>query len=831
MRPHSAKSNAFLIIVGAVTAAAGLVTMRASARPGEPRTRGIPPGSAYRRYNIASDLPGLASLHDPLLINPWGITHRGTSPLWVAANGTSVSAVYQASPDSDVVVPFPTLPRITIPGGLPTGVVSNETVDFVLHSGNASGTAVFLFSSITGNIVGWNTNVPTPGSTVGVVAASHPGHVYTGLAIGNNGFGNLLYAADFANGTIDVYNATFVLQSAAVFPFADPTIPQTSGNTYHPFNIQAVGGSLIVTYAKVGLGGLAENGSGFGYVRKFNMNGVRDLTFGINNGALDAPWGVALAPVSFGIFGNALILGNFADNGRIHAFNPTTGAFLGTLQDEGGTPIEIDQLRGFVFGNGGNSGDPRALYFVAGLGDEEHGLFGLLRPTTETAATFFEFSSSNYPVNETAGQASITVIRSGDLSGTASVKYAALPVSQLQHAALANQVREGTLLASQDFTGGGSYERKPGGALGSTQDTGDNASNFIFRAASDPQNLGSPPVPLSSATSTGVLISEFRPTGPGSFHNRFVELYNNTAAPIAIGGWKLKGSDTYGVLSTLVTIAPGRILPARSHFLATGMAYNGAVPGDQPILGSTFFHGVALTTPNDTIVDQVGIDFGIWDVAIPPGTLTFGPGQAAKSFVVAVHNDTAVEGAETIDLALSNPTNAALIAPRDATLTISDNGNGSAAAKPAISMNDVAASEGNAGTKSFAFTVTLSAPTAFTTTVHFATADDSAVAPSDYVAASGELNFAPGATAVTLNIAVKGDPFDEPTETFRVNLSNAANATIADGQGVGVILDDGDTATPIPGGISNAGAVLVLLLALVLARVRGWSGHEPTREA
>ncbi len=171
----------------------------------------------------------------------------------------------------------------------------------------------------------------------GVIASSHPGHVYTGLAYANNGNGNFLYAADFANGTIDVFNSSFALQPAASFPFADPTIPTTPGNTYHPYNIQAVGSSLYVVYAKVGVDGLPMDGVGNGFVRRFNANGVRDLTFGINNGALNSPWGITLAPASFGIFGGALLVGNFGEgNPSIHAYNPTTGAFLGTLQDRVG---------------------------------------------------------------------------------------------------------------------------------------------------------------------------------------------------------------------------------------------------------------------------------------------------------------------------------------------------------------------------------------------------------------------------------------------------------------------------------------------------------------
>src|SRR5207244_12075465 len=153
-------------------------------------------------------------------------------------------------------------------------------------------------------------------------------------------------AADFANGAIDVYNNAFALQPSASFPFVDPTIPTTPGNTYHPFNIQAIGGSIYVTYAKVDpMTGADQEGVGNGFVRRFNTNGVRDLTFGINNGPLNSPWGLVIAPASFGIFGTALLVGNFGEgNPSIHAFNPggvTPGALLGTLNNENGDGIEI----------------------------------------------------------------------------------------------------------------------------------------------------------------------------------------------------------------------------------------------------------------------------------------------------------------------------------------------------------------------------------------------------------------------------------------------------------------------------------------------------------
>src|SRR4051812_27740294 len=187
----------------------------------------IAPGSAYRLTTLISDIPGLAPVLDPLLVNPWGITATASSPFWVANNGTSTTQLIRGDVPSGAPVVLNTSPQtVTIPGGLPTGTVANPVAaEFVLPGACASAPcgANFLFASITGNIVGWDPNAPAAGSTTGVIAASQPGHVYTGLAYANNGSANFIYAADFANGKIDVFNTSFVLQPSANFPFADPT--------------------------------------------------------------------------------------------------------------------------------------------------------------------------------------------------------------------------------------------------------------------------------------------------------------------------------------------------------------------------------------------------------------------------------------------------------------------------------------------------------------------------------------------------------------------------------------------------------------------------------
>src|SRR5437764_15363234 len=219
----------------------------------------VPPGQAYRQTNLLSDIPGLAPVLDPLLVNPWGISMTGSSPFWVANNGTSTSQLIRGDVSGAPVVLNAAPQTITIPGspGLPTGTVANTTgslTDFTLPGACASPPCVarFLFASLTGNITGWNPNAPAAGSTTAVIAKSQASRVYTGLAIGSNSGGNRLYAADFRNGNIDVYDGTFAPTTVSG-GFADGTIPTTpASNTYHPSNIQNLGGTnpLYVTYAK-----------------------------------------------------------------------------------------------------------------------------------------------------------------------------------------------------------------------------------------------------------------------------------------------------------------------------------------------------------------------------------------------------------------------------------------------------------------------------------------------------------------------------------------------------------------------------------------------------
>jgi uncharacterized protein (TIGR03118 family) len=401
----------------------------------------IPPGSAYRQTNLVSDSPGLAPVLDPLLVNPWGISFRGTSPFWVSNAGSSTSTLYQGdvggSPLIRAGMPFIHIPPVPPPppGGLPTGTVGNTTSDFVIPGACASPpcTARFIFATITGNIVAWNPNAPAAGSITGVIVAHPPDNpaprVYTGLAIRTSGSPNRLYAADIVNNNIDVFDANFNLTTVPG-GFVDPTVgPQALPSDYHVHNIQALNNELYVTYAKV------NPGPGDPYVRPggavnvfdFDGNFLRRIALdGPATARLSAPWGLAIAPNTFGVFGGALLVGNFDfdGNGRISAYDKDSGAFLGQLQNGAGTLISIDGLWGLIFGNGVNGGDPDTLYFAAGIGHEGHGLFGSLKPTTAPATSLIQFGGTDFAIGEGNGHIDITVTRSGDVSAPATVNYA-----------------------------------------------------------------------------------------------------------------------------------------------------------------------------------------------------------------------------------------------------------------------------------------------------------------------------------------------------------------------------------------------------------------------
>jgi uncharacterized protein (TIGR03118 family) len=261
---------------------------------------------------------------------------------------------------------------VKVPGpgagpSLPTGEVVNGGTGFVVTSGSHSGPAKFIFATLSGQIAGWNTAVGNPSgtSTVAETAASVPGAMYTGLAIA----GDQLYAADFATGHVDVFNSDFK-QIANAGAFADPGLPQG----FAPFNTASIGGDIYVTYAKANSQTHEEIlGPGLGYVDVYSRQGtlLRRL---VRRSGLDAPYGITTAPGHFGTYSNALLVGNFG-GGAINAYNPRTGAFLGSLKNADGNPIAIDRLWTLIPGNSA-VGTKNTVFFTAGIGSESHGLLG-----------------------------------------------------------------------------------------------------------------------------------------------------------------------------------------------------------------------------------------------------------------------------------------------------------------------------------------------------------------------------------------------------------------------------------------------------------------------
>jgi len=323
--------------------------------------------TSYIATDLVSDQPGVAPITDTTLHNAWGVA-VGPLTFWVSSEGGGISEVYTGDVNGSPLAKNPL--EVTIPGGEPTGQVFNNTTDFVVSSGGASGPAFFIFASNSGSISGWNPTVPAAVSTTAQLGfQATDGADYTGIALASNGGANFLYATDFKNGKIDVLNSSFDLTPLAG-TFTDPNLPAD----YSPFNIATINGQLYVSFVPREPGTAEEvHGQGNGLVDVFNTDGtfVKRL---ISNGKLNDPWGMVVAPSNFGDFSNDLLVGNVG-SGRILAYNAGTGAFKGTLSTNG-HPIEVEELWGLAFGNGTTAGDTNTLYYAGGPGDEAHGVFG-----------------------------------------------------------------------------------------------------------------------------------------------------------------------------------------------------------------------------------------------------------------------------------------------------------------------------------------------------------------------------------------------------------------------------------------------------------------------
>jgi uncharacterized protein (TIGR03118 family) len=353
----------------------------------------------YTQTNLVSDQMGAAAVQDTHLVNAWGLARSSGSPWWVANNEDGTSTLYNTSANPPtgnppaivpLVVTIQKAPGSTDDHGVPTGVVFNNTTAFHLDNGNP---ARFMFVTEDGTVQGWN------GGTMAEIKAFHKNAVYKGAAIASWRGNWYLYATNFSQRRIDVFDASFnpahlgghhdaVMQNHRGDDgdddddndhdraFEDHRIP----HDFAPFNVQNIGGDLYVTFAKRDPATNDDvKGAGFGYVDVFSPSGrlLRRLQHG---DWLNAPWGLALAPGDFGAFTHNLLVGQFG-SGEIAAYDVATGKFLGKVRDKATDMVlVIDGLWALGFGNGALAGPLNTLFFTAGPDDESHGLFGSLIP-------------------------------------------------------------------------------------------------------------------------------------------------------------------------------------------------------------------------------------------------------------------------------------------------------------------------------------------------------------------------------------------------------------------------------------------------------------------
>jgi uncharacterized protein (TIGR03118 family) len=310
----------------------------------------------YKLTNLDSNQIGAARHIDPLQVNGWGLVYGPGGPFWVSDQGSGWSTLYDGQGNKKALEVL--VPAAGAGPGQPTGIVFNGSQDFQVQNWPA----IFLFATLDGTISGWAPQ-SNPNDAIIAVNNSATGEVYTGLAVTSRPSGNMLYAADLMDNKVEVYDAGFNL----IKSFTDPTLPAGWG----PFNIQDIGGLLYVAFVDI------AEGPG-GIIDIFNEDGtfVRQLASGK---PLNQPWGFAVAPKNFGKLSNTLLVSNNTDHGTINAFNPVTGAFVGTVKDTNNKNIVIDQLWGIEFGGGtANNGRTNQLFFTAGPANNFAGTFGVI---------------------------------------------------------------------------------------------------------------------------------------------------------------------------------------------------------------------------------------------------------------------------------------------------------------------------------------------------------------------------------------------------------------------------------------------------------------------
>jgi len=358
-----------IIVLGVIVAILCAIILIVQKSPVTAAKTTAGPSQFYAQHNLVSDGFVPADHINTDVVNAWGLVSGPTTPWWIVDNGTGKSTLYNVATGT-----FPL--TVTIPGvggeqGNPTGIVFNGGTGFVINNGAGTSAARFIFASEDGTISAFR-GAPVVTVVPNEQAPEH-GAIYKGLAIDSETNGQFLYATDFHNGAVDIFDASF---HAVTIPgaFTDPSLPPG----FAPFGIQNINGTIYVTYA------LQDEdkeddvaGPGNGFVDAFTTSGAF-ISRVASTGELNSPWGLALAPADFGRFSGDLLVGNFGD-GRIHAFRLEGGEFeaVGLLHSAAGKPIQIDGLWALQFGHGASANGPaNTLFFTAGPAEEEHGLFG-----------------------------------------------------------------------------------------------------------------------------------------------------------------------------------------------------------------------------------------------------------------------------------------------------------------------------------------------------------------------------------------------------------------------------------------------------------------------
>lgn len=314
--------------------------------------------AGYNVTNLVSNQAGVATQQDTDLVNAWGLCQVSDSaPVWTSDNGSNKSTFY------DRTTGLKQSPVVAIPNGVPTGCVAVPTgINFNLTENGLSGRAYFLFDSESGFITGWSPVVDENNAVVGYDGSAN-GSIYKGLAL--DATNKHLLAADFKNNQVEIFDTSFHKLAG----FTDTSLPKK----FAPFNVAVIGSSVYVAFAKQGKGGDEVDKPGLGYVDIFDLNGNLQKQF-IAGTPLDAPWGMAVAPASWGDFAGDFLVGNFGD-GKINAFDPTTGAYVGTVGNKKGKALKLDGLWAIDPGPGKST-----VTISAGPDGETNGLIALIKP-------------------------------------------------------------------------------------------------------------------------------------------------------------------------------------------------------------------------------------------------------------------------------------------------------------------------------------------------------------------------------------------------------------------------------------------------------------------